>query len=439
MRKIIYTLLGVFICSLFSVSEVAAAPRENTLKIYNWADYIDELLIDEFVVWYKEQTGEDVTIVYQTYDLNEVALAKIERARADYDLICPSEYIIERMINKGLLLPIDKNFGETPNYLGNISPYIKERFSVISPSGKDINDYAAPYTWNTTGLLYNTRTVTREEALSWSVLWDKKFKNRVLMKDDSRQIYGIARAYLNQDKIAAGVAMSDIANDNSGEAMAQVEQELISLRDNIAGFEMDFGKEMMVKEKADISIQYLGDALWAYEEGVTMGVDLDFVVPMEGSVMFIDAWVIPKYSENVKAASYFINFMNRPDNALRNMNATGYLSTIASANILESLEDESLDATLDLSYFFGEGAEAVKCSPMRFSSYEEASRCAMMRDFGDNTEKLLVMWATVKGDNLSISIVIIILLTILLFVIIYTRKIYCKRAARRRYEEFIKG
>ncbi len=438
MRQFIYTLLALVTCSTLAPLESMAAPRENTLKIYNWADYVDESLIGEFVVWYKEQTGEDVTIIYQTYDLNEVALAKIERAKADYDLVCPSDYIVERMMNCGLLLPIDNDFGDTPNYIDAISPYILERFSVIGSSQVEITDYAAPYMWSTTGLLYNTKTVTREEVQSWGILWDSKFRNRILMKDDSRHIYGIVRAYLNQDKIAAGESLADVVNDNSAEAMEQVEKELALVRDNIAGFEMDFGKEMMVKEKADISIQYLGDALWASEEGRAMGVDLDFAIPMEGSAMFVDAWVIPKYSKNVKAASYFINFMSRPDNALRNMEATGYLSTIAAPNILESLVDESISTTQDLSYFFGEGAEAVSCSHLRFSTIDEANRCVMMRDFGDNTENLLVLWATIKGDNLSFPIVLVILATILLSVVVYLRKLYTQRATRQRYDEFLK-
>ncbi|MFR9649595.1 MAG: ABC transporter substrate-binding protein [Rikenellaceae bacterium] len=426
--------IGLFF-SLLTL-QTFAAPRENTLKIYNWADYIDEGLVDEFVIWYKEQTGEDVSIIYQTYDLNEVALAKIERAKADYDLICPSDYIIERMINMELLLPIDKDFGTTPNYIDNVSPYMNERFRVMNRPGMDVCDYATPYMWSTMGLLYNTRTVTREEVQSWGILWDTKYKNRILMKDDSRHIYGLTRLYINQDKIAEGELLEDIANDNSQEAIDQVEKALTLVRSNIAGFEMDFGKEMMTKEKADISIQYLGDAVWARREGAEMGVKLDFVVPTEGSIMFIDAWVIPKYAENVKAASYFINFMCRPDNAVRNMDYVGYLSTVASTEALKYIHDDEAEHTLDLSYFFAdEDGAYVNCDPLMFPSQSDVDSSVIMRDFGDNTESIMVMWATVKGDNLNPTIVIIIIATILLFTIFYTRKYIITQRTRRRYQE----
>ena len=106
-------------CGLLSLTGCynTGEPRENVLKIYNWADYIDEDVLAEFPEWYKEQTGEDIRIVYQTFDINEIMLTKIERGHEDFDVVCPSEYIIERMLKKNLLLPIDTVFGKTPNYL----------------------------------------------------------------------------------------------------------------------------------------------------------------------------------------------------------------------------------------------------------------------------------------------------------------------------------
>ena len=121
--------------------------RKEILKVYNWADYIDESLLTEFEEWYFEQTGEKVEVVYQLFDINEVMLAKIERGKEDFDVVCPSEYIIERMLRNDLLLPINKDFGSTPSYLGNVSPYIHEVFNKIDGSGKDANDYAVGYMW----------------------------------------------------------------------------------------------------------------------------------------------------------------------------------------------------------------------------------------------------------------------------------------------------
>ena len=121
--KRIFTTILLTLCAILSVE---AADREHTLKIYNWADYIDESVLDDFKVWYKEQTGEEVEIIYQLFDINEIMLAKIERGKEDFDVVCPSEYIIERMLRNNMLLPIDKDFGQTPNYLQHISPYIIE-------------------------------------------------------------------------------------------------------------------------------------------------------------------------------------------------------------------------------------------------------------------------------------------------------------------------
>ena len=125
-------------CGLLSLTGCynTGEPRENVLKIYNWADYIDEDVLAEFPEWYKEQTGEDIRIVYQTFDINEIMLTKIERGHEDFDVVCPSEYIIERMLKKNLLLPIDTVFGKTPNYLHNESPYIREQLDKLSQPGR---------------------------------------------------------------------------------------------------------------------------------------------------------------------------------------------------------------------------------------------------------------------------------------------------------------
>ena len=145
--KRLFILLAATIM-LFGCSE----DREHILKVYNWADYIDEELLDEFEDWYLEQTGEKVDIIYQTFDINETMLSKIELGHEDYDVVCPSDYIIERMLKNDLLLPLKVDFGNTPNFLGNISPYIDEKFSEIDGHGKDARDYSVGYMWGTVGL-----------------------------------------------------------------------------------------------------------------------------------------------------------------------------------------------------------------------------------------------------------------------------------------------
>lgn len=139
--------------------------RSKILKIYNWGDYIDEDVLTDFPKWYKEQTGEEVRIIYQVFDINEIMLTKIERGHEDFDLICPSEYILERMLRKNLLLPIDRNFGKTPDYIDNVSPYIQEELNKLSQPAVRL-----PTTWflivGTAGLLYNKADVSRDEVMS---------------------------------------------------------------------------------------------------------------------------------------------------------------------------------------------------------------------------------------------------------------------------------
>ena len=201
-----------------------AADRAHTLKVYNWADYIDETVLDDFKVWYKEQTGEEVEVIYQLFDINEIMLAKIEKGKEDFDVVCPSEYIIERMLRNDMLLPINKDFGKTPNYLENISPYIIDCFNKIDGSGKNANDYSVGYMWGTTGLLYNTKYVTEEEASTWETLHNEKFKKKIFIKDAFRDVYSTMLIHLRQKELQEGlVTLEELMYDSSDRSIADVE------------------------------------------------------------------------------------------------------------------------------------------------------------------------------------------------------------------------
>ena len=160
MKRIINIL--ILLCCIASLSSCGNSTEERSrvLKIYNWADYIDEDVLAEFPDWYKQQTGEDLRIIYQVFDINEIMLTKIERGHEDFDVVCPSEYIIERMLRKDLLLPIDRNFGHTPDYIPNVSPYIRHELNKTSQPDRQTEDYAVPSMWGTAGLLFNTKFIT---------------------------------------------------------------------------------------------------------------------------------------------------------------------------------------------------------------------------------------------------------------------------------------
>lgn len=174
--------------------------------------------------------------------------------------------------------------------------------------------------------------------------------------------------------------------------------------------------------------------------------DLDYVVPKEGSNIWYDGWVIPKYAKNPVAASYFINFMCRPDIALRNMDFCGYVSSIATSEILEEKVDTTLDYYADLSYFFGPDADSIQIDKIQYPDRKVVERCAMIRDFGDKTKEVLDIWSRIKGDNLGVGI------TILIFIVValmsgwmiykrwqrYSRRKQQNRRSRRKRKKNVK-
>ena len=426
MKKLLYIVAAVLL--LAGCSE----DREHILKVYNWADYIDEELIDEFEVWYEEQTGEPVEIIYQTFDINETMLSKIELGHEDYDVVCPSDYIIERMLANDLLLPLERDFGETPDYIGNVAPYIVEKFNQIEGNGKNANDYSVGYMWGTVGLIYNPKYISDSEVKDWDVLKNPAYAGKVLMKDAFRDVYTALLIALNKEAIDAGEKdIRTLPFDTSEESIKLVEDYLNSFKESVCGWEADFGKEQMTKELAWINLSWSGDAQWAIDEAEDIGMELRYAIPQTGSAVWFDGWVIPKYAKNIKAARYFINFMCKPENALRNMDMTGYVSAIGGEEILQSMTDPEEFDPIDVSYFFGPQADSVCINQVMYPEKNIIERCAMMHDRG--TEELLKMWSRVKGDSASAWTYILICLVFAGLIAAVIMKYTKKRYRRRRY------
>ena len=411
-----------------------AQDRSQILKVYNWSDYIDETVIGEFESWYEEQTGEPVKVIYQTFDINETMLSKIEKGHEDYDVVCPSDYIIERMLANDLLLPIDRDFGETPNYIDeNMSPYIYDCFSKMIGGDKNANDYAVGYMWGTTGLLYNAKYVTEEEVSTWDVLRNPKFADKIFIKDSARDVFSQIILFLRQDDIRGGkVTPDELMLDSSDEALADVEAFMKQVKPLVAGWEADFGKDQMTQERGWISLNWSGDAVWAIEEAAEMGVDLRYILPKEGFTVWFDGWVIPKYAQNTKAAKYWINFMSRPDIVIRNVDETGYVSASGSTEVLDAFVDEELDP-IDLTYFFGADADSVRVDPALYPDRADIERSAMEHDWGEKTPDLVAMWGRVKGENANAMTIIVIgvVLAVIVAVGLY-RRFGKKRNGRKR-------
>jgi len=414
-----------------------AQDRSQILKVYNWSDYIDEEVIPEFEQWYEEQTGEKVTVIYQTFDINETMLSKIEKGHEDYDVVCPSDYIIERMLRDDLLLPLDRDFGSTPNYIDeNLSPYIRSCFDKIEGSGKNANDYAVGYMWGTTGILYNAKYVTDEEASTWDIIRNPKFKGRIFIKDSARDVYSQIILKIHEADIASGkVNPDDLMNYTSDEDLAAVEAYLAEAKDLVAGWEADFGKDQMVQETGWLNLNWSGDSVWAIEEAEELGVDLRYALPREGFTVWFDGWVIPKYAQNVKAAKYWINFLSRPDIVVRNVDACGYVSVSGTPEVLEAFVDDECDP-LDLTYFFGPGYDSVRVSPVLYPDKADIDRATQEHDWGENTVKLIEMWSRVKGDNASTLTYVIIAAAVIagiaMVVVSRNAKNSRKRSSKRR-------
>jgi spermidine/putrescine transport system substrate-binding protein len=252
---------------------------DNTLTIYNWGDYIDDELIDRF----EEESG--MKIIYETFDSNEAMLTKIQQGGTTYDIAVPSEYMIDKMREEDLLIPLDHS--KIPN-LKNID----ERFMDL-PFDPE-NKYSVPYFWGTVGIVYNTAMLDGAEFTSWNDLWDPQYKNEILLIDGAREVIGMG---LN----SLGYSL----NDTNEEHLREAKEKLDTLTPNIKAIVGDEIKMLIANEEASIGLVWSGDAadmMWENE-------NLDYVVPSEGSNLWFDNMVIPKTAKNVDGAHQFINFM----------------------------------------------------------------------------------------------------------------------------------
>ena len=408
--------------------------REHTLKVYNWSDYLDVAVIDEFEQWYEEQTGEPVKVILQTFDVNETMLSKIEKGQEDFDVVCPSDYIIERMLQRDLLLPIDRNYGSTPDYIGQyLSPFIRDCFDKFDGGGKNANDYAVGYMWGTVGIIYNPKYVTAEEASTWDIFRNPKFAGKLFMKEDARDVFSQIAIYLHHDELERGeITLDELLRDSSDEAIAEVEAYLKEVKPLVAGWEADFGKDQMVLERGWVSLNWSGDGVWTRDQAEPLGVPIEFSFPKEGFTLFFDGWVIPKYAKNPKAASYWINFMNRPDIVIRNVIETGYVSCNAAPEVLEAFEDDSYEP-IDLSYFFGPDYTAVRTDPVLYPDRSDIERAGIQHDWGDRSQALIAMWSRVKGDEANAMTAIVIGAVVLaVAAFLLYRRFGAKKSRRRR-------
>ena len=424
MKNLLLTVLWIA-CS-FSVQ---AEDRQQVLRVANWVDYIDLDLIPEFEEWYYRTTGEKIRVDYNTYTMPDTMYYQVANEHFDYDVCCPPEYLVERMMRHNLLQPIDTvNFLSlgVPNWMKGTAAFLDE---AIQRYGDIYNvnskTYAVPFQWGTTSVVYNTKYVSREDVESWDFLFNSKFKGKIRIKDAFSDLFTILTLYGGYKDVQEGrITRDQLAGNLTNENLAIIRDLLERMRPQIVGWEFDDGKERMASGEDWLAVTWNGDAQWAVGHAGP-DVKLDVIVPKEGSDLWVDCWVIPSYAVNVKAASYWINYMCQYEHAIRCMKVTNWPSAIATPEILEALTDTTLTETIDLSYFFGPEGREAHIDPLLYSfpPHSDVKRLAIMRDVGDRMEDVRDIWDQIKNSGIhhkTVSwlwgvVILLVVLTLLFF------------------------
>lgn len=410
----ILSVLSLPACAESEKNAKDTSSENIVLNVYNSADYIledsyeenaegkKELvpgLVSQFETYCKEEYDVNVKVNYSTFDTNENMLSELKTGKANYDLVCPSDYVVQKMIRENMIEPFDSD--STPNYDKYVSRYVLSKINSIEIDGKNniVGNYIRGYMWGTLGILYNdnyftlqSRNITAEEMdedmKSWDSLWDEKYRNLLSIKDSVRGTYalGIFHTY-NEDfeidgKEYQGLStlkklhdekklsdeeynekVTEIFNLCDDTTLKRVGEQLVELKSKAFGFEVDSGKTDMVKgDKFAINLAWSGDAAYAMDladeyaesgtiegeevEDANSGTNLKYVLPETGANIWFDGWVMPK-GANKLWASRFVDFLSMPDHAAANMEYIGYTPVIAGDSILDLIQswyDERYDS-----------------------------------------------------------------------------------------------
>ncbi len=426
------------------------------LRIANSEEYIDEggwdaeeaieledatilgenSLIDDFEEWYQETYGIEVEVEYSTFGTNEELYNQMSLGNV-FDLVCPSDYMIMKLMDEGRLQPLSDSFfesGDAENYYSRgVSPYIEETFDNLTHKGESISKYSACYMWGTMGIVYNPEVLSEEDVRHWSVLLNKDYYKRITMKDSVRDSFFVANCINNEEKVMTESYLKDpdyyenlsaLLNDTSEEAVDKVEITLSAMRKNAYSLETDSGKADMITGKVVANMQWSGDAVYTMDQAEEDGFQLNYSVPEECTNLWFDGWVMMKNgieedSRKQQAAEAFINYVSMPENAIRNMNYIGYTSGISGgdsnlikeyAEWLYGAEEGEETTEYDLSYFFG-GDYSLVCTPeqterqlyAQYPTEDVINRAVVMRFFDDEANKrIMQMWTNIRCFDLGL-------------------------------------
>lgn len=443
-------------------SSKAKADETVVLRVSSWEEYIDlgdwdeeELIeldngvsilgensmVEDFEAWYYETYGIRVDVQYSCFGTNE-ELYNMLTLGDIYDLVCPSEYMIMKLMMENKLVPYSEAFfdeeDENNYYINGVSPYIRDTFETNEINGESWSKYAAGYMWGVTGIVYNPEEVTEEEAATWSILSNPKFAKQVTIKDNVRDSYFAALGILQSEILMDETFIQsedyhqrllEVMNDVSPETVAAVQELLQDVKDNVYSFETDSGKADMVTGKVLANYQWSGDAVYTMDQAEEDDFYLNFAVPEETTNLWFDGWVMLKNGidedpAKQHAAEAFVNFLSRPDNVVRDMYYIGYTSVISGgeddtvfeyANWCYSAEEDEEDIVeYPLGYFFSgdnEDEDYIMLAPAeqmerqlfaQYPSEDVIERSAIMVYFdAEENARINQMWIDIRCYNIK--------------------------------------
>lgn len=355
-KKGMYIGLGVVtaaLCVFLVFLGKKASGGSNKLYVYNWGEYIDPEVITSF----EEETG--IQVIYDTFDSNEIMYAKLAQDLSQYDVICPSDYMISKMVEENMLYPLD--WDALPNAKENIGQQYYESSRAFDPENK----YTVPYCWGTVGILYN-RTMVDDPVNSWNILWNEKYKGQILMQDSVRDAFMVALA-------KDGYSI----NSTDPDELRQAADDLIAQKPLVQAYVIDQVRDKMIGNEAALGVIYSGEAIYTKRENP----DLEYVVPDEGSNVWIDAWAVSAGARNKENAMKWIDYMCRSEIALKNFEYITYSTPNTAAR--DMIEDED-----------------IRNSEVAFPPDSVLQRCETYSYLGQDAEKLYNdYWKEVKGGD----------------------------------------
>ena len=321
----------------------------NQVIVYNWGEYIDPEVLSLF----EEETG--IQVIYEEYETNEIMYPKIKSGAVAYDAVCPSDYMIQKMIDNGLLAKI--NWDNIPN-IENIGEIYLDK----SREFDQYNEYSVPYCWGTVGILYN-KTMVSNPVDSWRILWESQYKDSILMQDSVRDAFAVSLKYLGYS-----------LNTTNIQELKEAQELLVTQKPLVQAYVIDQVRDKMIGNEAALGVIYSGEAIYTQMENP----DLEYVIPKEGSNVWIDSWVIPKNAKHKENAEKFINFLCRPDIALMNFEYITYSTPNTAAR--ELIEDPE-----------------IRNSHIAFPDDSELERCETFHFLGNEAEEIYnQLWREVK-------------------------------------------